>query len=84
MSFIEQAAAVFTDIPELHFQVVMFGRNALYLEGAKPIKIAVTEMLFRVGKSVLQVLGEDLSVKELVDDCVSIVGRVDSVAVRDL
>lgn len=84
MSFIEQAAAVFTDIPELRFQVVMFGRNALYLEGAKPIKIAVTEMLFRVGKSVLQVLGEDLSVKELVDDCVSIVGRVDSVAVRDL
>ena len=84
MSFIGQAAKVFENTAEFKFQVVMFGRDALYVEGAKPIKVDGDEMIFRSNRTMLTVSGEGLSVKELSDDCVSIVGKINGVAVKDL
>ena len=84
MSFIGQAAKVFGDTAEFKFQVVLFGRNAIYIEGAKPIKVDGGEMIFRSRKTILTVTGSGMSVKELSDDCVSIVGKIDGFAVKDL
>lgn len=84
MSFIDQAAKVFGNIAEMKFQAVMFGRGALYLEGARPIKIDGTEMIFKARGSLITVSGADLSVKDLTDDCASVVGRIDGFSVKDL
>lgn len=84
MSFIDQAARVFGNVAELKFQAVLFGRDALYLEGAKPIKIDGEEMIFKARSSVICVIGENLAVKDLVDDCVSITGKINGFTVNDL
>ena len=84
MSFIGQAAKVFDGVAEFKFQVVLFGRDAIYIEGAKPVKVDGDEMIFRSRGSVLTVSGSGLTVKELSDDCVSIVGKIDGIAVKDL
>ena len=84
MSFIEQTAKIFSGTAEFKFQAVFFGRDAFYIEGARPIKIAENEMIFKAPKSVLTVTGERLSVRELTDDCVSVVGKISSYTVTDL
>lgn len=84
MSFIEQAAKIFSDIPEFKFQAVIFGRDAFYIEGARPIKIDENEMIFKIPTGLITLVGEKLTVKELSGDSVAIVGRVNSYAVTDL
>lgn len=84
MSFIDQAARSFGNITELKFQAVLFGRGALYLEGAKPLKIDDAEMIFRARGCVITVNGKDLSIKDLADDCASVVGVIDGISVKDL
>ncbi|MDE5593316.1 MAG: hypothetical protein K2I75_05220 [Clostridiales bacterium] len=84
MSFIEQAAKIFSNVPEYKFQAVIFGRDAFYIEGARPIKIDEKEMIFKIPSGLITVSGERLTVKELSDDCVAIVGRVCSYTVTDL
>ncbi|MCM1367237.1 MAG: hypothetical protein NC184_00250 [Roseburia sp.] len=84
MSFIDQAAELFGNIAELKFQAVLFGRGALYLEGAKPLKIDGAEMIFRARGCVITVSGSELSVKDLTDDCVSVIGVIDGISVKDL
>ncbi len=84
MSFIRQAAKIFDGMPEFKFQVVLFGRDALYIEGAKPIKIDCGEMIFRTGKCVITVTGDRMEVKDLVDDCISIVGKISGFSVSDI
>lgn len=84
MSFIEQAAKIFDGMAEFKFQVVMFGRDAFYIEGARPIKIDENEMIFRIPSAMLIVAGERMIVKELADDCASVVGKIDSFAVKDI
>lgn len=84
MSFIEHAAKVFGNIAEFKFQATLFGRDALYIEGAKPIKIDGAEMIFKAATCVITVSGEGLTVKDMVDDCVSLVGKINGFAVNDL
>ncbi len=84
MSFIGQAAKVFGNAVEFKYQVVLFGRNAFYIEGAKPIKLSGDEMIFRADKSLITLVGADLTVKDMTGDCVSVVGKVDSFSVTDI
>lgn len=84
MSFIEQTAKLFSNIAEIKFQAVLFGRDALYIEGARPIKIDSDEMLFRVVGAVISVVGSGMSVKEMDGDCTAVVGKISSFSVRDL
>lgn len=84
MSFIEQAAKIFSDTPEYKFQAVIFGRDAFYIEGARPIKIDPDEIIFKAPSVVITVTGEALAVKELTDDCAAIVGKINSYVVTDL
>ena len=84
MSFIEQTSKIFSKTPEYKFQIVIFGRDAFYIEGARPIKIDPDEMIFKVPSAVITVTGESLAVKELADDCAAIVGKINSYTVNDL
>lgn len=84
MSFIEQASKIFSTAAECKFQAVMFGRDAFYIEGARPIKIDESEMIFKTPDAVITVSGEGMTVRDLSGDCVSIVGRLFSFEVRDL
>lgn len=84
MSFIEQAAKIFSQIPEFKFQAVIFGRDAFYIEGARPIKIDASEMIFKIPSGLITLSGENLTVKELSGDCAAVVGKVCSYAVTDL
>ena len=84
MSFIEQAAKIFSETAEFKFHAVMFGRDAFYIEGARPIKIDSSEMIFRVPKAVITVVGKDMTVKELSDECTSVIGAINSFTVTDL
>lgn len=84
MSFIDQAAKLFSNIPEYKFQAVMFGRDAFYIEGARPIKIDENEMIFKIPSGLITMVGEKLTVKELADDCAAIVGKISSYTVTDL
>lgn len=84
MSFIGQAASVFGNLAEIKFQIVMFGRDGIYLEGVRPLKIDAEEMIFRARDCVVTVSGKELDVKDLTDDCVSIVGKVGGVQVSEL
>ena len=83
MSFIEQTAKIFESTAEFKFQAVLFGRDAFYVEGARPIRISDDEMIFRVGGSLITVSGEALAVKELDADCAAIVGRISGFTVKD-
>lgn len=84
MSFIEQAAKIFSNKAEFKFHAVMFGRDAFYIEGARPIKLDGAEMIFKAPSALISLCGENLTVKELSEDCVSVVGRVDGFTVKDL
>lgn len=84
MSFISQAAKIFGNTAEFKFQAVLFGRNAFYIEGAKPIKLEGDEMIFRTDKALVTLSGANLSVKDMTDDCISIVGTINSFTVTDL
>lgn len=84
MSFIRQVAKSFGGVAEFKFQAVMFGRDAFYIEGARPLKIGEEEMLFRAGGAVVRLCGSGLTVKEISGDCVSIIGTVTAFEVRDL
>ncbi len=84
MSFIEQAAKIFSGTAEFKFQAVMFGRDAFYIEGARPVKIDVGEMIFKTSRELISLTGENLHVCELETDCVSVVGRIDGFTVKSL
>ena len=53
-------------------------------KGAKPVKIGDDEMIFRIPQGLISLVGEQLKVKELTEDCVSITGRITDLAVKDL
>ncbi len=84
MSFISQTARIFDNTAEFKFQAVVFGRNALYLEGAKPVKIDGGEMIFRTRNTLITVTGEGLAVKDIADDCVCLTGKIDGFIFGDL
>lgn len=84
MSFIDQAAKLFGGTAEFKFQAALFGRNALYLEGAKPVKLDGDEMIFRVHKALIRLSGSDLCVKDISGDCVAVTGKIASFSVEDL
>lgn len=84
MSFIEQTAKVFGNIAEFKFQAIMFGRDALYLEGAKPVKLDNVEMIFKTSGGLITVSGERLTVKDIIGDCVAVVGKINGFTVNDL
>ncbi len=84
MSFIDQATKIFGKTPEFKFQATLFGRDAIYVEGAKPVKLVPDEMVFKVNGALLTVKGENLTVKELTGDCAAITGVVGSVTVGEL
>lgn len=84
MSFIDAAAKTFGKLAEFKFQAVLFGRDALYIEGGKPIKIDGAEMIFKACGSVITVSGEGLEIVDMADDCVSLVGKVNGFSVSDL
>ncbi len=84
MSFIRQVAKSIGNAAEFKFQAVMFGRDAFYIEGARPLKIGEEEMIFRAGGSIVRLCGSGMTVKEIAGDCVSVVGTVTAFEVRDL
>lgn len=84
MSFIDQTAKIFANAAELKFRTVMFGRDGIYIEGAKPLRLDSSEMIFRTPRCILTVKGDGMTVRELVGDCTAIVGRIDGVSVSDL
>lgn len=84
MSFIEQAAKIFQKTAEFKFQAVMFGDDAFYIEGVRPIKIDKTEIIFKTYSTLITVTGNDFSVKEMFGDCVAVTGKLTSLSVRDL
>lgn len=85
MSFIGQTAdSILGRAAELKFQVVVFGRDAVYFEGVKPLKLDGDEMIFRARSCVITLVGEGLTVKELADDCVSVLGKINGFTVNDL
>lgn len=84
MSFIDQASKIFTGIAEIKFQAVLFGRDAFYIEGARPVKISDDELIFKVPGAVMTVRGSGMTVKELSGDCMSIVGKISGFEVKDL
>ncbi|MDE7463454.1 MAG: hypothetical protein K2M48_00350 [Clostridiales bacterium] len=62
----------------------MFGRDGIYVEGAKPIRLDPCEMIFRTPRCILTVTGADMTVKDLTGDCTAIVGKIDGFSVKDL
>lgn len=84
MSFIDQVAKSFGDMPEMKFQAVLFGRDAFYIEGARPIKISAEEMMFKAPNALICVCGSDMTVKELSGDCMSVVGKISGFEVKDV
>lgn len=84
MSFIEQTAKIFSNTAEFKFQVAMFGRDAFYIEGARPIKIDESELIFKTQKELITVTGERLAVRELTSDCMSVVGMINAFTVTEL
>lgn len=74
----------FGNIPEFKFQAVMFGRDAFYIEGARPVKIGSSEMIFSVPSALIYVNGDGMTVKELSGDCVSVVGKITGFEVKDV
>lgn len=84
MSFNDQTAKLFGNTAEYKFQLVLFGRDALYIEGAKPIKLGQDEMIFKTNATLLTVSGCDLVIKDLAESCAAIVGKVTDVKVSDL
>ncbi len=84
MSFIEQTAKIFQNTAELKFQLIMFGRDALYVEGAKTVKLDSDEMIFKAYSALITVTGNDLEVKELSGDCIAVIGHVENIAVKEL
>ena len=84
MSFLSQVEKSLGNVPEFKFQAVLFGRDAFYIEGARPIKIADTEMIFSVPAAVIRVNGVGMTVKELSGDCTSVVGKITGFEVQDL
>lgn len=84
MSFIEQAAKVFSKTAEFKFQAVLFGRDAFYIESARPVKIDDTEMIFKAPNALISVCGEHLAVKELSSDCAAVTGKITGFTVNDL
>lgn len=84
MSFIGQAASVFGNFAEFKFQIVMFGRDGIYLEGVRPLKLDTDEMIFKARDCIVTIGGESLDVKDLAEDCISVVGKVNGVTVSEL
>ncbi|MBD5131567.1 MAG: hypothetical protein HDT28_03090 [Clostridiales bacterium] len=84
MSFIEQTSRIFNSVAELKFQAALFGREAFYIEGARPIRIDKTEMIFKVSGALVHVTGENLAIKELDGDCAAITGKINGFTVNDL
>ncbi len=84
MSFIDQTAKIFANAQEIKFRAVMFGRDGIYVEGAKPVRLDPSEMIFRTPRFCLTVTGENLTVKELTGDCTAIVGKLSGFSVSDL
>lgn len=84
MSFIEQAAKIFSGTAEFKFHAVMFGRDAFYIEGARPIKIDENEMIFRAAGELITLTGDGMKIKDLSSDCASITGRIDGFSVKSL
>lgn len=84
MSFIDQAARMFDNLAEIKFQAVTFGRNAVYLEGAKPVKLDGDEMIFGARDSIITIVGSKLTVKEMTGDCISVVGDINSFTVAKI
>lgn len=84
MSFIEQAAKIFSGTAEFKFHAVLFGRDAFYIEGARPVKIDGDEMIFKTPRELITVTGEDMKIKDLESDCAAITGRIDGIAVKTL
>ena len=84
MSFVNKCSKTLDGLHELKFQVVLFGRDAVYLECVKPLKLDADEMIFRASGGMITLTGSGLSVMDMSDKCVSISGRVDNIAVSDL
>lgn len=84
MSFIEQTSRIFKSVAEFKFQAALFGRDAFYIEGARPVRIDKTEMIFKVSGALIRVTGEELAVKELDGDCTAITGRINGFKVEDI
>ncbi len=84
MSFIDQTAKLFANADEIKFRAVMFGRDGIYIEGAKPVRLDPCEMIFRTPRCVLTVSGEGMSVKDLTGDCTAVVGKINGFLVSDL
>ncbi len=84
MSFIEQTAKIFGNVAEMKFHAVMYGRDALYIEGAKPLRIEQDEMIFRTARCTITVAGTGMTIKDLTGDCTAIVGHIDGFTVKDL
>ncbi len=84
MSFIEQTARIFGNIAEFKFHAILFGRDAFYIESARPVKIDETEMIFKAANAVISVSGENLTVKELAGDCMAVTGKLFGFKVDDL
>ena len=62
-----------------HFNVVLVSNNFLYIEGHKGIlKLSQENMTFKVKNGVLVVLGKNMQMKELTQNTVSIIGKIDS------
>lgn len=84
MSFIEQTAKIFSFAAELKFQAVLFGRDAFYIEGARPIRIDEKEMIFKAPDAVIAVSGTGMTIKELDGDCIAVTGKLNGFTVNDL
>lgn len=84
MSFIDQTAKIFADSAELKFRAVMFGRDAFYIEGARPIRIDGGEMVFRAPRALITLTGEGMTVRETCDDSTAVVGRLKGFSVEDI
>lgn len=74
----------FGNVSEFKFQAVLFGRDAFYIEGARPVKLGADEMIFSAAGALIRISGEEMSVKELSGDCVSITGKICGFEVKDL
>ncbi len=63
------------------YNYIGYGGRAIYIEGVKRVlSIAPESMTFDCGKVRLNVSGAELTVSELEDGCVTVTGKVSSVA----
>ena len=63
------------------YNYIGYGGKALYVEGVKRVSsIAPDNMIFDCGKVRLSIGGEQLTVSELEDGCVTVTGKIASVA----